>query len=488
MTVRRRLILTGLILSLGPLALVLSFVLYGVHDQNRQQVTSYLQGIAAIQSAQIRTLLDSGEAILARIARNPDTALMLSEPSRRGWEELFKVYTDGPGLERGLSGFLIFNSFGNLVHELGFNPFENSVAAESFFYETQRLRASLSHMYKTGPGQGAIVQSYPVENKSGFFAGAVLAVYDLEDLQYLSKNIRFASTGYGYLVDGNGIILAHPDASRIGTMTENSALASALADLKRGRPEIATMIDYQYRGRNKIMLYRQIPRSTWVLAVVQDHEEALGPLALPVLGIGIVTSLGLSLIVVFIGGLIHRIALPVEFLNDALGEYNRTGVPELKLPLCKDRDLKELCNSFESMVLCHRGHIASLGLQLGSAEKIAHSINGVSRALGMVFWSWKPSTDSLELHGEVGLVFGTDWPGAKTMEDFIEGTLADQDREYFKAMLTSQIDLGGGTSTASLVIGKTGGAKIQCTMGLVKDSDGQVLALAGLMETYDPSL
>lgn len=424
----------------------------------------YLEGIARMQAAQIRTMLAGVESSLARIARSPELQGLLLRSDEEAWTALLGPYAKGSGLEGGASGLLVYNAFGNPVFRLGYSPFIHSVSPESFFFENQRLRPSLSHLYSTDPGKGHVVMSYPIEDKSGFFAGSVLAVLDLEDLQYLSKDIRFGGSGYGYLVDGNGYILTHPDPGRIGSMTENRILAGVLSDLKSGKSLVASIGNYEYRGFEKVMVSQQIEGSSWLLAVVQNQDEAPGLGMIPSLGTAVLTFLALGMIALLLRTMVRRFVHPLEQLVVQLEDLTQGRNPGGQVTGTLDLDF---CRADIS--------VARISQELDLLSQTQESLQVLS-------WSWNPVDDQLVFSRACQNLWDWDWKGLTHLEALLEKVVAVPDRKPVAKRMHEALD-SLVPSTFTFRTHTYPISVIQCTLGPIMDQAGTVVGLAGTMQS-----
>lgn len=91
------------------------------------------------------------------------------------------------------------------------------------------------------------------------------------------KGVNVNGKGYALLIDRNGTVLAHPDASLLTTnLRENQEIkdtAKTMLASDSGQER------YKYQGVDKLMIFRKIPTTGWVMAITINEDDAYGGLA-----------------------------------------------------------------------------------------------------------------------------------------------------------------------------------------------------------------
>ncbi|SMO92720.1 methyl-accepting chemotaxis sensory transducer with Cache sensor [Gracilimonas mengyeensis] len=145
--------------------------------------------------------------------------------------------------------------------------------------------------------------------------GALVAVIDMNSYtnEYIT-NIKIGEYGYIYMIDDEGLIIAHPDKSL--PLTLNIA-----EEYDFGKPMIAQqkgMIDYKFDGDDKVASFSTIPQTGWVIAATASLDDLLAPVAS--LSRWILT-LGFITFVVLVGSVVwisKKVTRPIEGLIDDL--------------------------------------------------------------------------------------------------------------------------------------------------------------------------
>ncbi|MCX7780404.1 MAG: methyl-accepting chemotaxis protein [Negativicutes bacterium] len=127
------------------------------------------------------------------------------------------------------------------------------------------------------------------------------------------KGVSFNGKGYAFIIDRNGIVLAHPDAKMI---TTNLLDNQALKDMTRSMltQEIGNQ-RYQFQGENKLMIFRKVPSTGWVMAVTINEEDAYVGLAALRWRFILVDIVGILAIAAFAWFFAQRITKPIQQLT-----------------------------------------------------------------------------------------------------------------------------------------------------------------------------
>ncbi|HMM21185.1 MAG TPA: methyl-accepting chemotaxis protein [Selenomonadales bacterium] len=121
-----------------------------------------------------------------------------------------------------------------------------------------------------GTGQASIILAVPVK-EGQTLNGLLLGVVNLQYLSDYVTQTQVGQTGYAYLVDQQGKILAHPDRTLAKEMPDISNLAPVQAVIQGNTGVTA----YEYDGIKRLAGYSAVPTSRWGIIVQQSWDEAL---------------------------------------------------------------------------------------------------------------------------------------------------------------------------------------------------------------------
>jgi len=125
--------------------------------------------------------------------------------------------------------------------------------------------------------------------------GATIAEVNLKLIWEVITGIRVGGTGYAFVTDTAGRLIAHPDMSLVLRETDLSALPQ-VADAIAGRDE-RVRTARTLSGQSVLSAHATIPRLGWIVFVEQPTSEALAPVyatayqTLALLGLGVVLAL-----------------------------------------------------------------------------------------------------------------------------------------------------------------------------------------------------
>ena len=124
--------------------------------------------------------------------------------------------------------------------------------------------------------QYVVTAAMPLKDQSGTVIGVMGEDILLTKLAEAVKDVNLHGQGYGFLVDSNGVVLAHPD---------EKSIAKKLADLPGFKEVAADMLAkevgstrYQNAGAESLLIYRKLPTTGWTLAITVPEAIVYQPL------------------------------------------------------------------------------------------------------------------------------------------------------------------------------------------------------------------
>ena len=181
-------------------------------------------------------------------------------------------------------------------------------------------------------GQAVVMLASPVfENGlSGSVAGVLIARKNSDALSNMAAEIKTRyKSGYAFLVNKQGVIVAHPDQDKVinqfNPITEvgKDAALKSLADmLSRTLTEKNGIASYHYMNEHKICGFSEVPGFPWTLYVAiekNDFQKNIQQMLFVILFIGILCTL----IGIFIAiGISKVIIKPVERISATLKDIS----------------------------------------------------------------------------------------------------------------------------------------------------------------------
>ena len=224
-------------------------------------------------SGMIRINLEKDLRILTGIANDP---LMMEETVSERYELITKKISS---LINMLSGdyedFAVFDSKG-VIRADGFdkNRIGIDISDRDYFAAAAQGRISVGTMvYSKATGFPIFVLCAPIVNQDQFIGGVIGVVKADYLMKYLSS-IKMGETGYAFMLDRNGVIIAHPDRSLI----LNFDLTSSPHFIKTTRKMLSGRTgteEYVYQGVKKVAGFTPVDLAGWSIAVTQNKDEIM---------------------------------------------------------------------------------------------------------------------------------------------------------------------------------------------------------------------
>ena len=185
--------------------------------------------------------------------------------------------------------------------------------------------------------------------QSGRNAGVTAAEVNLKLIWDVITAIKIGKSGYAYVVDGDGRLIAHPDISRVLRNTDLSALPQvAAARGPAGTGAEPAAIVHNLDGHRVLSASAPIPKLGWLVFVEQPITEALAPLYTTLLNTGLLLLLGLA--VAILAGLLlaRRMTGPIRALDAGAARIG-AGVLDHRIAVHTGDELEELAERFNTM-------------------------------------------------------------------------------------------------------------------------------------------
>ncbi len=196
-------------------------------------------------------------------------------------------------------------------------------------------------------------------NESSIVIGYIISTINLSYFKDFLSSIKMGETGFGVVLDKNGIIVYHPDSRLIGTSIDNEKLGTLVNSYYTGKITQNGAFAYNYENNRKIYGYSVIPELDWVLLVKQDVSEIID------LAVIIIYVLGWTVIILIIFMILvsNKFAKsytdPIIELKDAMRTAS-DGDLEVQSNIKANNEIGELSRSFNKMLHIIKGNYNEL--------------------------------------------------------------------------------------------------------------------------------
>lgn len=206
----------------------------------------------------------------------------------------------------------------------------------------------------------ALVVSTPIRNEAGNIVGVLMFASTLDDLSATVLQARLGETGFAYLTDEQGLLLAHPKMldvplSKLEDFSQQPPLQAV--DAQTGEQRVLTT--YEDANGLRWRAYATVLPNGWTVVVQQQEDEFLAPpRTFTALSLGMLALLG-TLLVLLVWASIRQIAAPLEYLTDAAQAIS-AGELERSIKLTGEDEIATLGSAFAQMATRLRNTIQQL--------------------------------------------------------------------------------------------------------------------------------
>ncbi|WP_297428561.1 methyl-accepting chemotaxis protein [Clostridium sp.] len=162
-------------------------------------------------------------------------------------------------------------------------------------------------------GNPAVVIATPILNEKGELQGILGGTLDLSILEELRSKVKIGETGYAFITDTQGQILAHPDKK----MVDERSNVSNIEVVKNALAGESGAQTYEYNGVKVFGSYTKVPTTGWAVVVRQNQEEAFSTITQTQIKM-IITSVIILAITIIVGFILSRSMIkPLLILKEA---------------------------------------------------------------------------------------------------------------------------------------------------------------------------
>lgn len=124
-------------------------------------------------------------------------------------------------------------------------------------------------------GNTIVVVAAPVKGGAGEVKGIIAGSIVLSDISDEIAALKFGQTGYSYMLDKTGLVIAHPVADKVFKERPLESKSAGLAEITRKMIARESGVGYYtYEGVEKVSAYRPIQSTNWSVATTMEYSEA----------------------------------------------------------------------------------------------------------------------------------------------------------------------------------------------------------------------
>jgi methyl-accepting chemotaxis protein len=208
----------------------------------------------------------------------------------------------------------------------------------------------------------------PLKGTAGNTRGVVGIDIGLDFLSQRINDVNVKGKGFGFVVDQQGIILAHPDPAQVSTNINDNPVIKKFA--KEMLAQDQGMQTYEVDGTAKRMIYTKIPSTGWLLGITVDDKDVYSQISALRYQFGFIALLGILLSIAVSWVLASKITGSVVALTGQ-AELLASGDLTIQSISAKSKDeIGQLALSFSTMAQNLRALIKDIAQ---TAEQVAAS-------------------------------------------------------------------------------------------------------------------
>jgi len=249
--------------------------------------------------------------------------------------------------------------------------FKLNLGAKTWFQKAMKGEPSVSDPVTSPSGDLEIVLAVPIKVE-GKTTGVLFGAISIADINQKVLDIKVGETGYGFMVQANGLTIIHPnkEVAMKDNILERDVDSSMKATFERMIKGEKGLAEYEYKGVKNTVTFAPVPRTGWSLAVNVPTAEITKEVA----SLTTITLITIIVVLVLTGLIIawyaRRIAKPIRELEIAANRIADGDISNTTLDIKSNDEIGRLGQSFEQMVKNLRGLIQKIH---GATEQVAAS-------------------------------------------------------------------------------------------------------------------
>jgi methyl-accepting chemotaxis protein len=207
-------------------------------------------------------------------------------------------------------------------------------------------------------GKPAVVIAVPIFNAQNQLQGILGATLNLNKIEEMRSKVSMGQTGYAFITDKHGQVLAHPDEKMVEERTD----VSDMEIVKKALNGESGAMSYEYKGDKVFGSYTNVPTTGWAVAVRQTQDDAFSSINSIKIKMVIIGSFILAIAIIIGVILSKNIVNPLLILKEAASQLAQGNLAH-DFKINTGGEIGELSKSFIDM----RENLKSLVQQISSA-------------------------------------------------------------------------------------------------------------------------
>ncbi|MFC1500862.1 ATP-binding protein [Elusimicrobiota bacterium] len=179
--------------------------------------------------------------------------------------------------------------------------------------------------------------------------GVVVAKLDFKQLWQFIEEKKIGKTGYAFIVDLKGNLIAHKEPERVFAQSNFSSLPVVSDFMNNRKPSKKRWQEYRdEKGKKVVALYHSIPRLGWAVVTQIPSSEVYEPITKMYNNIALWTFVWVTLFLILGFNFVRRIVNPLMILKSGAENISK-GKLDIRLNINTGDEIEELAKNFETM-------------------------------------------------------------------------------------------------------------------------------------------
>ena len=249
---------------------------------------------------------------------------------------------------------------------------ENNLSDQGYLQAAFNNETVISDpMFSENYGKMVVVVATPIKDGHGEVVGVLTITYDASILSNISNTVVVGETGYAYVVNAVGDMIAYPDETYVTNKHNFITEAKSDASLRDLADIVVNMTnresgygEYTFSGVAKFVAYAPIENSEWSIALaapVSEYFSQINTLLFLILGVTVVFVVAGVIVFIMLSKAI--LIKPINKMVEAADQL-ALGAIDVEIDITSEDEMGALAASFRSM-------IKNIQAQVSAVERIA---------------------------------------------------------------------------------------------------------------------
>ena len=311
LSLRSKMVFGGILILLIPLAIIGSATF--IKSSRTLETISSLQLIQVAESlsGMIQIALEKDLGKLTSVATEPQIVQnILAHDYTSPQQTLSRLYQL---LSNDFEGIAIYDTSGTIRADgVDETRVGISIAERNYFLAAKEGHTGVGPMISSkATGAPVFGLSAPIFDPQGKFIGGVLGVVKAEYLTQYIASLELGRSGYAFMTDQEGTIVAHPDKKLILTTNIKDTFGTEVLAAGMIRQKTKS-VEYQYDGQKKVAGICPVALTGWSIGACQDKDEIMALAYSNMAFLLLVSSFFIILIILAVLFFSKTISVPVQ--------------------------------------------------------------------------------------------------------------------------------------------------------------------------------